>query len=230
MPERTQSRIRAFQWRRGRYTKPRRPRRARCAIRACSQHRPAWTLEEDRDTGPYTVPYFPAAMADPEDIKARIVSSVFDRRRAKTGIEELYVGHLKIWEETEDGSDKPRYVLLSRSCRHIMAEAYADTLHVPGTNDGQGFIHKAKLNENGTFGVGKTWPVAELRAVEVITVRTSLHGHSVSNLTCCRALSGPSRSPERTSGRAIMPPPKRTSPSRSSSSTVPSPTAARLSG
>jgi hypothetical protein len=71
-------------------------------------------------------------MADPEDIKARIVSSVFDRRRAKTGIEELYVGHLKIWEETEDGSDKPRYVLLSRPCRHIMAEAYTDNFMSQG--------------------------------------------------------------------------------------------------
>jgi hypothetical protein len=27
------------------------------------------------------------------------------------------------------------------------------------------------MNANGTFSVGKTWPVAELRAVEVITVR-----------------------------------------------------------
>jgi hypothetical protein len=89
-------------------------------------------LEEDRDSGPYTVPYFPAAMADPEDIKARIVSSVFDRRQAKTGVEELYVGHLKIWEETEDGSDKPRYVLLSRSCRHIMAEACTNNCILQG--------------------------------------------------------------------------------------------------
>jgi hypothetical protein len=53
-------------------------------------------------------------MADTEDIKARIVSSVFARRQQTTGIAEFYVGHLKIWEDTEDGSEKPRYVLLSR--------------------------------------------------------------------------------------------------------------------
>jgi hypothetical protein len=40
-----------------------------------------------------------------------------------------------------------------------------------GTDDGGGNIHKAKLNGNGTFSVGKTWPVSELTGIEVITVR-----------------------------------------------------------
>lgn len=34
-----------------------------------------------------------------------------------------------------------------------------------------GFIHKSKLNNNGSFSVGKTWNLAELRGVEVVTVR-----------------------------------------------------------
>ena len=35
---------------------------------------------------------------------------------------------------------------------------------------GSGFIHKSKLNTNGTFSVGKTWRLAELRAINVISV------------------------------------------------------------
>jgi hypothetical protein len=39
-----------------------------------------------------------------------------------------------------------------------------------GNSDGEGFIHKSKMNSNGTFSVGKTWRLNELRAVEVINV------------------------------------------------------------
>ena len=39
-----------------------------------------------------------------------------------------------------------------------------------GNADGEGFIHKSKMNSNGTFSVGKTWKLNELRAVEVINV------------------------------------------------------------
>jgi hypothetical protein len=35
---------------------------------------------------------------------------------------------------------------------------------------GSGFIHKSKLNTNGTFSVGKTWRLVELRALNVISV------------------------------------------------------------
>jgi hypothetical protein len=42
-----------------------------------------------------------------------------------------------------------------------------------GTENNQGNIHKAKLNENGTFSVGKTWPLSELRGVEIINVCTT---------------------------------------------------------
>lgn len=35
---------------------------------------------------------------------------------------------------------------------------------------GSGFIHKSKLNTNGTYSVGKTWRLAELRALSVISV------------------------------------------------------------
>ncbi|OJT02748.1 Exocyst complex component 1 [Trametes pubescens] len=86
-------------------------------------------------------------MADSESIRQRIVSSVFTKLT-----EETYAGHIKIWEEAspDEGGKKPRYIILSQS------------------TSGQGFIHKAKLNNNGSFSVGKTWKLSELRGLEVL--------------------------------------------------------------
>ncbi|KAH7334432.1 exocyst complex component SEC3 N-terminal PIP2 binding PH-domain-containing protein, partial [Rhizoctonia solani] len=39
------------------------------------------------------------------------------------------------------------------------------------SNNGKGFIHKSKRNNNGTFSVGKTWKLEELQAVEVLGPR-----------------------------------------------------------
>ncbi|KAL4069753.1 exocyst complex component Sec3-domain-containing protein [Scleroderma yunnanense] len=91
-------------------------------------------------------------MADNNDhTRQRIISSVFDKRNAGSAIQESYVAHVKIWEDAGEGQGKkPRYILLSRA------------------TDGTGFIHKSKLNTNGSFSVGKTWRLAELRGIEVI--------------------------------------------------------------
>lgn len=51
-------------------------------------------------------------MADYEDVRKRIVSSVFSKRNATGGSSESYVAHLKIWE-IEGGNDKPRYIILA---------------------------------------------------------------------------------------------------------------------
>ncbi|KAI0079631.1 hypothetical protein K474DRAFT_1617469 [Panus rudis PR-1116 ss-1] len=90
-------------------------------------------------------------MADQDSIRQRIVSSVFSRRNAQ-GIEEQYAGHIKIWEDAsaEEGGRKPRYILISQA------------------SNGSGFIHKSKLNANGSFSVGKSWSLQDLRGVEVI--------------------------------------------------------------
>jgi exocyst complex component 1 len=40
----------------------------------------------------------------------------------------------------------------------------------PGNAEGEGLIHKSKMNSNGTFSVGKTWMLNELRGVEVTDV------------------------------------------------------------
>ncbi|KAG2045028.1 exocyst complex component Sec3-domain-containing protein [Suillus americanus] len=89
-------------------------------------------------------------MSDHDHIKQRIIASVFDKRNSGAAIQETYVGHIKIWEDAgEDSSKKPRYILLSQC------------------SDGTGFLHKSKLNTNGSFSVGKTWKLSELRGIEV---------------------------------------------------------------
>ncbi|KAH8991916.1 exocyst complex component sec3 subunit [Lactarius akahatsu] len=90
-------------------------------------------------------------MADVDSERQRIISSVFNRRNATGGSEETYISHVKIWEDAGPEADlKPRYILLARN------------------SDGNCFIHKSKMNSNGTFSVGKTWKLTELRAVEVM--------------------------------------------------------------
>ncbi|EGN91691.1 hypothetical protein SERLA73DRAFT_67000 [Serpula lacrymans var. lacrymans S7.3] len=91
-------------------------------------------------------------MADHDSVRRRIITSVFEKRNTAGVVVESYVAHIKIWEDSGDGSGKkPRYILLSCS------------------NDGSGFIHKSKLNTNGSFSVGKTWKLLELRGIEVVT-------------------------------------------------------------
>ncbi|KAH9982337.1 exocyst complex component Sec3-domain-containing protein [Lactifluus volemus] len=90
-------------------------------------------------------------MADSDSIRKRIISSVFNRRNASGDSNETYVSHVKIWEDAGSEADlKPRYILLARNL------------------NGDGFIHKSKMNSNGTFSVGKTWKLHELRAIEVV--------------------------------------------------------------
>ncbi|KAK2461629.1 hypothetical protein APHAL10511_006092 [Amanita phalloides] len=83
------------------------------------------------------------------DERQRIITSVFSRRNAQGVLEETYVSHVKIWEES-DGGKKLRYILLSQA------------------GSGTGYMHKSKLNSNGSFSVGKTWLLSDLRALHVL--------------------------------------------------------------
>ncbi|KAF9229108.1 hypothetical protein BS17DRAFT_771038 [Gyrodon lividus] len=90
-------------------------------------------------------------MSENDRTRQRIIASVFDKRNAGATIQESYVTHIKIWEDTGEGQGKkPRYILISRA------------------SDNTGFIHKSKLNTNGSFSVGKTWKLAELRGIQVL--------------------------------------------------------------
>ncbi|QRW06016.1 Exocyst complex component Sec3 [Ceratobasidium sp. AG-Ba] len=97
-------------------------------------------------------------MSDPTTIKEQISSSLHTRSSTHNLPDEDYVSHIKIWEDnvvvngqppTDEGSMKPRWILLTISV------------------NGQGYIHKSKQNNNGTFSVGKTWKLESLQGVEV---------------------------------------------------------------
>ncbi|KAJ3511244.1 hypothetical protein NMY22_g15712 [Coprinellus aureogranulatus] len=87
---------------------------------------------------------------DIEEQRQKIIASVFTKR------DEYYVAHIKIWEDAgpEGGGRKPRYILLSQ------------------TSNGTGYMHKSKLNTNGTFSVGKTWRIPELRGIQVLSPKS----------------------------------------------------------
>jgi hypothetical protein len=55
-------------------------------------------------------------MAD--DIRQRIIASVFSKRSPSGALEEQYISHIKIYEDVapgqDDGGRKARYILLSR--------------------------------------------------------------------------------------------------------------------
>ncbi|KAH7910703.1 exocyst complex component Sec3-domain-containing protein [Hygrophoropsis aurantiaca] len=89
-------------------------------------------------------------MSESDPIRQRIIASVFDKRNAAGVIAESYVAHVKIWEDAEGPGKKPRYILLAQA------------------RDGSGLVHKSKLNTNGSFSVGKTWKLSELRGLEVV--------------------------------------------------------------
>nr|GAT61106.1 predicted protein [Mycena chlorophos] len=84
------------------------------------------------------------------DQRQKIIDSVFSRVNAAGQLEETYIGHVKIWEDAGAEGKKPRYILLSQ------------------TLNGNGFLHKSKLNTNGSFSVGKTWRLPELRGLAVV--------------------------------------------------------------
>jgi hypothetical protein len=51
-------------------------------------------------------------MADQDSVRQRIIASVFSRRSANGAPEDIYMGHIKIWEDDGSGR-KARYILLS---------------------------------------------------------------------------------------------------------------------
>ncbi|KAH7106760.1 exocyst complex component Sec3-domain-containing protein [Auriculariales sp. MPI-PUGE-AT-0066] len=90
-------------------------------------------------------------MADSASARQRMISSLFSQ--GGTRPDETYVVHLKIWEDTDGQAGqtgaKARFIIIASDSR------------------GSALIHKSKENSNGTFSVGKTWKIEELRGFEV---------------------------------------------------------------
>ncbi|OAV98595.1 hypothetical protein PTTG_01780 [Puccinia triticina 1-1 BBBD Race 1] len=92
-------------------------------------------------------------MSDIDVIRSSIIASLFSPHSkgsaGQTG--QTYISHCKTWEDVStNGERKPRYILL----------AVGTTARV--------FLHKSKRNTNGSFSIGKTWDIIDLRTVEVL--------------------------------------------------------------
>lgn len=67
-------------------------------------------------------------MSANDDVRERIIGSVFSRRNAAGDTVENYISHVKVWEDSGNDADglKPRFILLSRmSSRNAFASAWA---------------------------------------------------------------------------------------------------------
>jgi hypothetical protein len=62
---------------------------------------------------------------------------------------------------------------LAISCCHVCCDYLSLSRlfrQFSDASDGTGSIHKSKLNTNGSFSIGKTWRLSELRGIEVVNV------------------------------------------------------------
>lgn len=90
--------------------------------------------------------------------KKRIVDSCFQKVDPDGALQESYISHVRI---TEDGNyqstppppDAPREVKKDR------------VIIISVKKSGRVRLHKARENGNGTFSIGKTWPLDELTAI-----------------------------------------------------------------
>ncbi|EMR09947.1 hypothetical protein PNEG_01705 [Pneumocystis murina B123] len=95
---------------------------------------------------------------DANNIKIRIIRSLFSNRTENGDLIENYITHIKVLEESHylflDGQDskhttrKRRYILISVK------------------NNGKVQVHKSRENNNGTFSIGKTWDMTELQRID----------------------------------------------------------------
>ncbi|KAG4305000.1 hypothetical protein PORY_001675 [Pneumocystis oryctolagi] len=97
---------------------------------------------------------------DSNDVKVRIIRSLFSYYTDDGELLENYITHVKVFEESHyyppsrPGSQhtvrKQRYILISVK------------------NNGNVQIHKSRENSNGTFSIGKTWDMSELQKIDNI--------------------------------------------------------------
>jgi len=81
----------------------------------------------------------------------------------------------RLWQETS------LYLIVSYVVIISLQEGCLNVHSV--ASDGTGSIHKSKLNTNGSFSVGKTWNLSELRGIEVVNVCTVAISSIVTQLT-----------------------------------------------
>lgn len=94
-----------------------------------------------------------------EDEKQRIMKSCFSRRDEKGQLLQSYITHIRVEEDAMHPSDVPP-LNADPACKKSRA------IMVAVKNTGRVYMHKARENQDGTFQIGKSWPLEELAHIE----------------------------------------------------------------
>ncbi|KAE9370425.1 hypothetical protein N431DRAFT_484644 [Stipitochalara longipes BDJ] len=94
-----------------------------------------------------------------EDEKRRIIDSCFGKRDEDGSLSESYITHIRIIEDAAYPSSPPP--------PNASSDAKKPRLIIVAVRkSGRVRMHKARENVNGTFSIGKTWPLDDLSAVK----------------------------------------------------------------
>ncbi|KFY08370.1 hypothetical protein V492_06291 [Pseudogymnoascus sp. VKM F-4246] len=94
-----------------------------------------------------------------EDEKRRIVESCFSKKDPDGSLAESYITHIRILEDGNyQSSPPPPNASTDQKKPRVIIVAVRKS--------GRVRMHKARENGNGTFSIGKTWPLDDLTAVE----------------------------------------------------------------
>ncbi|KAL9103100.1 MAG: hypothetical protein Q9163_001811 [Psora crenata] len=97
-----------------------------------------------------------------EDEKKRIIDSLFSKKDQDGSSPESYITHIRIEEDSDFPSTPPP---LSSTPHNKKSRV----IIVAVKKSGRVRMHKGRENSNGTFSIGKTWPLDDLNRVESYT-------------------------------------------------------------
>ncbi|KAJ4408345.1 hypothetical protein N0V91_003349 [Didymella pomorum] len=94
-----------------------------------------------------------------DDERKRITESCFSKTDDQGQLQESYITHIRVQEDASypQSPPPPTSSASNKKGRIIMISV---------RNTGRVKLHKARENANGTFSIGKTWPMEDLSAVE----------------------------------------------------------------
>ena len=94
-----------------------------------------------------------------DDERRRITESCFSKVDDQGQLQESYITHIRVQEDASypQSPPPPTSSASNKKGRIIMISV---------RNTGRVKLHKARENANGTFSIGKTWPMEDLSAVE----------------------------------------------------------------
>ncbi|KAK5073222.1 GTP-Rho binding exocyst subunit [Lithohypha guttulata] len=95
-----------------------------------------------------------------EDEKRRIIDSCFSKKEADGVLLESYITHVRVTEDALYPSSPPPPDSAPSNKKNRL-------ILVAVRRSGRVRVHKARENPNGSFSIGKTWPLDELTSIQI---------------------------------------------------------------